>query len=455
MHDVISGAASGVVVPSVPLSDDDLALTFTEAGRDRVRYVDEWQSWLFFDGARWAPMSLPKIWNIVRGFARDYALRCNGSATERRQMASAQKIAAAERLARGTPGIIIEAAVLDADPWLLNTPGGVMDLGTGKLRPPDPSAYCTKITAVTPGGDCPKWKQFLAEVTNGDADFQAYLQRLAGYALIGRVFEHVIAFLWGPGGNGKGTFIDTLRGAMGDYGATAPIGTFTESRTDRHPTELTIFRGARLVTADETAEGHAWDEAKIKQLTGGGLIRARFMHSNFFEFAPSHLLMMAGNHKPRLHNVDEAIRRRMHMVPFTAQFGSIDDELPFKLRAEWPGILQWMIEGCLEWQKYRLSPPAIVVDETAEYLSSQDALRDWTEECCILDPTAGAVRTALWDSYSGFSPRRMELGALKRDDFYERLDSRFRRGKIGPKSERGYRGIGLSPADSSTAATTA
>ena len=199
--------------------------------------------------------------------------------------------------------------------------------------------------------------RFLAEVTAGDCELQSFLQRLFGYSLTGSVREHALAFFYGLGANGKSVLLSTASGLLGDYHTTAPIETFTASGSDRHPTEIAGLRGARLVTAIETEEGRRWAESRIKALTGGDKIPARFMRQDFFEFTPQFKLVIAGNHKPGLRSVDEAIRRRFNLVPFTVTIPTEkrDKELSEKLKPEWSGILQWMIDGCLAWQKKRSS----------------------------------------------------------------------------------------------------
>jgi putative DNA primase/helicase len=245
----------------------------------------------------------------------------------------------------------------------------------------------TKMTAVAPGGDCQLWREFLKRVTGGNAELEGYLQRLAGYCLTGSTREHALFFLYGTGANGKSVFINTVAGVMGDYARTAPIETFTETRGERHPTDLAWLRGARLVVATETEEGRRWAEAKIKTLTGGDRIAARHMRQDFFEYTPSFKLLIAGNHKPHLRTVDEAVRRRFHMIPFTVTIPpeERDELLPDKLRAEWAGILAWMIEGAVEWGGDGLRPPTAVRDATDAYLRDQDIVRQFIEDCCVVD----------------------------------------------------------------------
>ena len=244
-----------------------------------------------------------------------------------------------------------------------------------------------KITAVGPRGDCPRFLAFLNRITGGDAALVSYLQRVLGYALTGVTREHALFFAYGTGANGKSVLLSTVAGILGEYHRTAPIETFVASNGDRHPTDLAGLRGARLVTATETEEGRRWAEARIKQLTGGDTVSARFMRQDFFEYRPAFKLVIAGNHKPSLRSVDEAIRRRFHMIPFavTIPADERDVELVEKLKAEWPGILAWLIEGCLEWQAEGLRPPQAVLEATDAYLSAEDAIAAWIDDRCERD----------------------------------------------------------------------
>ena len=185
---------------------------------------------------------------------------------------------------------------------------------------------------------------------------------MTGYALTGSTQEAALFFLYGTGANGKTVFCNTVSGIHAAYAAVAPMETFIATKGERHPTDLAGLRGARLVTAVETEEGRHWNEAKIKALTGGDKIAARFMRQDFFEFVPQFKLVIAGNHKTGLRSINEAIRRRFNLVPFTVKIpeDERDERLTEKLRAEWPGILQWMIDGCLDWQADGLRPPEAV-----------------------------------------------------------------------------------------------
>ena len=236
------------------------------------------------------------------------------------------------------------------------------------------------------------------------------------------------------------TFLNTIAGALGDYHRTAPIETFAASTGERHPTDLAGLRGARLVTATETEEGRRLAEARVKALTGGDRISARFMRQDFFEFQPQFKLFIAGNHRPRLRSVDEAIRRRFNLIPFTVAIppGERNKELAEQLKAEWSGVLAWMVEGCLEWQRSGLLPPTIVIEATADYLNSEDSISAWLDDCCIRDPTALEPSAALFASWKGWAEQNSEfVGSMKslsqtlQDRGFERRRDRKGSGFLG------------------------
>lgn len=319
-----------------------------------------------------------------------------------------------------------------------------IDLRTGKEYAPRRGDYCTKIAAVAPANiPIPIWTAFLDKITAGDVDLQRYLRRLAGYCLTGDTSEHSLFFLWGSGANGKGTFVNTFRGIWGDYAVVAPMETFLESRTDRHPTELALLRGARLVCAHETERGRRWSEAKLKAMTGGDPITARFMRQDFFTFMPQFKLIISGNYKPGLRGVNEAIRRRIHLVPFIVAIppAERDKGLFNRLKPEWPGILNWAVEGCIEWQQIGLAAPGVVCAATEDYLQQQDAIGQWIEECCVTGRTRWGIGANLWSSWKAWSDAsREELGS--RNEFSQALSEL---GYAAEKSQgvRRHRGIDL------------
>jgi putative DNA primase/helicase len=320
-----------------------------------------------------------------------------------------------------------------------------IDLKSAEISAPNREHYMTKATAVAPGGECPTWLTFLDRVTNGDRALVEYLQRVCGYCLTGSTLEHVLFFLHGTGANGKSVFVNTIAGMLGDYATTAPMDTFMASNNERHTTELAMLRGARLVVATETEEGRRWSEAKLKALTGGDTITARFMRQDFFEFKPKFKLMVAGNHKPSLRSVDEAIRRRMHLVPFTVTIPSDerDHRLSEKLELEWPGILQWAIDGCVEWQQIGLKPPEAVCQATEEYLDAEDSFAQWLDDCCQQTDMAHETTATLFASWKAWAERAGEFVGTQKRFAQNLLDRNFEAKREGGTGRKGFTGIQL------------
>ena len=392
------------------LSDGTLKEMFVARHENDIRYVDGMKRWYRYDGKRWKRDEKKAHLNDAWTLCRDVAQRCL-SDKELKHLApkidSVGTVRAVLELASADPRIAAEPDQWDQDPWLLNTPDGVVDLRTGKIRPHRPEDYLSKMTPVSPDWEMqtPVWLKFLDDIMLGKKELIAYLRRVLGYGLTGSTREHALFFGYGLGANGKSTLLTAVGRCMTEYAEVAPIETFTASKFDRHPTDIARMQGARLVTASETEEGRRWDESKVKQLTGGDKIAARFMRCDFFEFTPQFKLFIAGNHKPSLRTVDEAWRRRMHMIPFEAQIPPErrDLKLGEKLDAESPGILAWLIDGCLEWQRVGLAPPADVIAATDEYLEEEDSFESWFRECANRDFKAVEPSSKVYRSWEAWS----------------------------------------------------
>ena len=392
---------------NVPLiSEDEAGILFAEQYRGKLRFCVDHGSWFKWDGHIWRQNRT----GLAFHHARELVRRMAETEAEKVRIAAGRAAfaGAVERYARADIAFATTAEAWDRDPWLLGTPGGTVDLRTGDLRAARPDEGLTKSTAVSPSAeaDCPLWRKFISETFGGDVDVIAFAQRWAGYGLTGLIREHALVFGHGDGGNGKGVFVNTHVGIMNDYAVTSAMETFIASANDRHSTELAMLRGARMVTASETEEGRQWAEARIKALTGGDRITARFMRMDNFTYLPTFKLLIVGNHKPGLRNVDEAMRRRFNLLPFLNKPVVKDLELEERLKAEWPGILRWMIEGCQAWQRDGLTPPESVRDATAAYFEDQDVFGEWLAERCIVDrsnPHRQVTTAELFASWSAYS----------------------------------------------------
>ena len=234
----------------------------------------------------------------------------------------------------------------------------------------------------------------------GNAELVGFLKRIVGYALTGVTKEHVLAFLFGGGANGKSTFTTLVHVMLGDYATPAPRGLLFRARGERHPTELASLFGARFVTCSEIEEGQAFDEGSWRS-TGGDHVECRRMREDFWSFVPTHKLFIAGNYKPTVRGDDEGIWRRMRLIPFTVTIppAERDKSLPEKLRTELPGILAWAVRGCLEWQRDGLGEPAAVVEATKVYRDESDAIGEFLRLSVVFDAEATIARKTLREEY--------------------------------------------------------
>lgn len=294
---------------------------------------------------------------------------------------------AIEVAARAMPPLATAAEFWNPDPVLIACPSGVINLETGVMRDGRPEDMIDRSLSVTPDDSLPAdtFFGFMAQVfpQDGMVDF---LMRWGGYSLCGLTTEQKFVFLHGTGANGKGTFMSLLASIWGEYCVTASVDTFLESRHERHPTEIARLAGRHMVQINESREGRRWDESKIKNLTGSDKVPARFMQKDFFEFVPRFKPMFAGNHKPQLRTVDEAMRRRILMVPCTVTIpvANRDPKLGEKLMAEAPRVLAYFIEGFRLWRQLGLMPPDCVTEATEDYLLNQDDVRLWLDECTVV-----------------------------------------------------------------------
>jgi putative DNA primase/helicase len=445
---------------ALDFSHDGLALAMGMRWARHARHVALWGKWMLWNGNIWSADEKLIHLTWTRDYLRYRADELVRAAQEgklgdysveqaerfAKTLRSAAMVANVSGLVRSNAEMAASVEQWDTDPWLLGTPAGTVDLRTGELREAQLDDFITKTTAVAPaapGTPAPIWARFLHRITGGDQELIDYLGRYLGYCLTGSIREHAFAFGHGEGANGKGVLLNTVAKIMADYALTVPTEMLMVSQSDRHPTELARLRGVRLAIGSETEEGKQWAEAKIKSLTGGDPVAARFMRQDFFELMPQFKIFVVGNRKPSLRGVDEAIRRRLHFVPFlvTIPPAERDPDLPEKLTAEWPAILRWMIDGCMQWQVSGLNPPEAVRDATSDYLAGEDAFERWRSDRCDADINAWTPFGALWSSWKEWAFGAGEfVGTAKA--FGQTLQKHgFKPWQSG--KDKGYRGISL------------
>lgn len=410
--------ARAEVLRGLALTDYGNAQRLVKLHGQDLRHCYEFGHWLTWSGTHWATDlaaaeqrakdAVMKLYDEVRTLTDPddrEALLEHAQHSE-----SVTRIAAMLNLARSEPGIPVRPDDLDRDTWLLNCLNGTIDLRTGELRPHRREDLITKVVPVafSPMAECRSWRVFLERIMGGSDDLITFLRRAVGYALTGSTSERCIFILHGTGKNGKSVFIEAVRMLLGDgYAARTPTQTLMTKRGDAIPNDVARLKGARFVSASETAEGRTLDEAAVKDMTGGDRVAARFMRAEWFEYAPQFKLFLSTNHKPRISGRDDAIWDRIRLIPFNVRIPEHErrpmDELLADFRAELPGILEWAVKGCLEWQREGLGAPVEVIEATTAYKDEMDTLGDFIEECCRLEPDVTATSADLYSTYRAWA----------------------------------------------------
>lgn len=345
-------------------------------------------------------------------------------------------------LARFMRPMTVAAESTNAQPELFNARNGTLNLETGELRRHDPADMITKCagTVVETDAVSELWDDFL-EAVLPEEEVRAYLARVFGVAMLGRVREHILPILTGTGGNGKGVCVDTVRAAFGDYGIAVDPKLIMRTKQERHATFLADLHGARLAVTSETNEGEVLAAATVKRLTGGDTIRANRMRENTFEFEPSHTLIYMTNHTPQVSADDKAMWRRLSVVPFDVVVSNPDVKLPEKLRAHLPGVLAWVYRGWLDYVEQGLNPPDAVLERTEAYRTDSDPIAQFIAEECVTGPYVKVRAKALFEAYATWAMRTGQP-PMKQTEFGTRLGERFEKGR-GTGGAIQYAGIGL------------
>lgn len=377
-----------------------------------IRYVPTWDRWLTWDGQRWEEDSRALR---VRALAKDTVRAMWAEAVElsgghrddllkwAAKSESSRSLEAIVNLARVESGVAITPAQLNADPMLLAVDNGVIDLRTGRLAPHDRDQLITKLVPITydPDAPCDRWELFLRQVLGDNADMIQFLQRAVGYSLTGQTGEQCLFFLYGAGANGKSTFLEVLRQLLAEYSTQADFTTFIEKKGDGPRNDIARLFSARVVTSSEVGEGKRFNESLVKTLTGDDMVAARYLYAEAFEYKPTFKLWLAANHRPIIRGTDNAIWRRIRMVPFTVQIPEADRDPNLKhvLRSEMPGILAWAVAGCLLWQQKGLGAPDQVTAATDAYRRESDTLGAFLEDCCDIGAEYSEPSTDLYLAY--------------------------------------------------------
>jgi putative DNA primase/helicase len=374
---------------------------------DDLFYVHAAKKWYEWKGGRWVTDEHGQVLRRCEEAISEALMESAEDPALRNWYTRCLNLGPLERMERmGRSYLAVPFTELDHDPWLLGTPSGTVDLQRGALREPDRDDFITRSVRCTYNAEaqCPKWLQFLDEIMLGRQDLVDHLQRYAGYAISGMSNEQVMLIAYGKGANGKSTFVNVLHHLFGDYAINASTDLLLPRQVGAASNDLARLQNVRFVSALETEENARLSESVVKQLTGSDTITARFLYGEYFDFAPTHTIIFGTNHKPQIKGDDHAIWRRIQLVPFdyTVPPEKMNKDLETELLDELPGILNWVIEGCIMWQTGGLQPPAEVLEATESYRQEEDVLGDWLHQFCILDPQAYVKSGALYSSYKGY-----------------------------------------------------
>ena len=436
---------------------------YTEAGdaeffaakhRDDVRFDHARKRWLHFNEHRWRPDEQGFIVTLALQVMRDrqrIALHAKGDDDARRRNLkwtisgeSKSRLRNLLDIAQSLKPLADDGTDWDTKPFLLCAPNGVIDLHTGTLRPGHPDDRITNCTRAEchPDALSDLWQSSLAAIFEHNTPMMDYWQRFIGYALSGTAQEEVFPLLWGGGRNGKGTIIESLRSALGDYADDLPFASLEKNARGAISNDMAKLPGKRFVTASETEGGVCLNEPRLKQLTGRDPVTCRFLHREFFTFTPMFVLFLATNEKPEIRDYSDGFWERVHLVPFTHQFMDADRDPTVKTRLkedpeQLQALLAWAVNGCLLWQKEGLNPPPEVLEATKDYREDSQPLSGFLEDKCVVGPGNLATFQVLWTAYQEWAGRST---TLNRRTFSDALGKKF------PKDTGRhvcYRGVGL------------
>ncbi len=422
------------------LNDIGNARHYATKYENDLRYCAAWSKWLVWDETRWKiddegrPIKLAK--DLVHTMFND-AMELRGGEVFKHVCETAQLSRLKAMVTLAAPELPIKLDELDQDGWTLNCKNGVVDLKTGELKPHDRTQGITKLcpTEFNLNAASPVWNQFLHDVFPDD-DLIQFVQRLFGYFLTGDVSEQKLALFWGTGANGKSTLLNAFMDTIGpDYTMQCMPDFLMEKKSEGHPTEKASLFGKRFVSCVETEASRQLAESTVKMLTGGEKIMARRMREDFWEFNPTHKLVLCTNHRPIISGTDHGIWRRLLLVPFLQRFDGTrqDKQLPEKLKAERAGILAWAVRGCVEWQRIGLTPPASVTGATEDYRSSEDIFGRFIADCCVVNRAVAVPfkhlysRFEQWANDGGeFLPNKKAVGTWLDENGFEKYSANGR-----------------------------
>ena len=437
---------------------------FAARHKDDVRWDHSREHWLIYDGNRWKPDAEGLVVELaVLAMRERQGIAVAMPAGDEHQTAhrkacinwavrgeSRNRIMSMLFFVKGLEPIRDDGKNWNTNPDLLGVDGGVVSMKTGELRKGTPEDRITNCTRVKyrPDAVSELWNSTLEAIFEGSKELIAYWHRLVGYSASGTSQEEMFAMLWGGGRNGKGTLVEAIRRALGDYADDLPFASLEKNARSAIANDMAKLPGKRFVTASETEGSVRLNEPRLKQLSGRDPQTCRFLHQEFFSYDPMFVLFLATNEKPEIRDYTDGFWERVQLVPFTRQFlTDRDPTIKTRLKEEsehQEAILAWIVSGCLLWQKHGLCPPAEVVEATKEYRIDSEPLTAFLEECCTVDDDASTAFKPVWTRYQQWEGKGKD--ALNRQGFINALGKKFKKHSTGRKVM--YEGLSVGVEDS-------
>jgi len=443
---------------SLAYSDLGNAKRFVREFAERVKYCNDWGTWLIFDGRKWEKDRTLQIEDMAKTIPACIHEEASRSITPEERMRIAKHALKSEsaysikemlKLAASDPTIAITHEAFDKDLMMLNVLNGVVDLRSGKLVDHDPNFMMTKLapTEYNLEASSEVWDNFIKDVTGGDEELIKFIQKSVGYSLTGNTSENVLFFVYGPTATGKSTFLEAVKSVLGDYAKTADFESFLKRNGNSGPRDdVAILEGARMVVSVEVDEGKRLAEGLIKQLTGGDTIACRPLYKSTIQFVPAMKLWMAANHKPKVSAEDGAMWGRIRMLPFDRTIPLDKREPALKARLKdtketGPAILAWAVKGCLMWQQEGLKAPKRVNEATDSYRQSQDIIGDFIEAYIEACEGETLPRSKVYEAYKEWCDKSGERSLTQTTLTQKLLERGWKEGPRG--RERTFAGYKL------------
>ncbi|MBN1339482.1 MAG: hypothetical protein JXA03_09170, partial [Bacteroidales bacterium] len=424
---------------------------------DKIRFNQTSGKFLIYDGKKWLNDEHGKIFEYAEYTLKLIRKKTKNFEGDRGKLVRALLKFEKLQIFRGALGYLEQLSDIrktendfDVQCSLLNCQNGTLDLLNREFKPHNSSEHLSKISEASfePSAKCPRWENFLKTIFQADTEQILFIQKAVGLSLLGEVKEQCLFFCYGSGANGKSVFSETIRHLFGNYYQKAPAEMLmARDYKQQNTNDIARLKGVRFVIASELQDGQRFNEAFLKDLTGGDKIAARFLYKEFFEFTPSHTLWIYGNHQPIIRGTDEGIWRRIRLIPFTYQIPS-EKRIPLpdlvaSFVEELPGILNWALDGLDAYRQEGLTDCKAVRDATAIYRKDSDSLGTFLSECTELDKSSETKQSELYETYHNWCERTGEYPINSRR-FCAMMRERGFSDRSGSQGMKIWRGISLS-----------